>query len=88
MYTSDKDDEYGSKHQGWKSNWPKEINVTELTSRNYVSLTRDEANSTIPTDQVINVTAENNRAMVVDEVNKDGITVNFQGTIHLQRKKM
>ncbi|KDE67629.1 membrane protein, partial [Fusobacterium necrophorum BFTR-2] len=87
VYTSDKDDEYGSKHQGWKSNWPKEINVTELTSRNYVSLTRDEANSTIPTDQVINVTAENNRAMVVDEVNKDGITVNFQGTIHLQRKK-
>ena len=74
-------------HQGWKASWPKTINVTELRNRNYVSLTRDAADSTIPTDQVINVTEENNRAMVVDEVRKNGIKVDFKGTINLQRSQ-
>ena len=74
-------------HQGWKASWSKTINVTELTNRNYVSLTRDTADSTIPTDQVINVTKENNRAMVVDEVRKNGIVVDFKGTINLQRSQ-
>ena len=87
QYTSDKDDSYGTAHQGWKASWPKTINVTELANRNYVSLTRDTVDSTIPADQVINVTAENNRAMVVDEVQKEGIKVDFKGTINLQRSQ-
>ncbi|KDE69364.1 membrane protein [Fusobacterium necrophorum DAB] len=86
-YSSDKSDTYGTAHQGWKSSWPKTIDVTELKNRDYVSLTRDQKDSLIPKEQVINVTAENNRAMVVDEVQKNGIEVNFQGTIRLQRKK-
>ena len=74
-------------HKGWKATWDKTINVTELTDRNYVSLTRDEVDSTIPKDQIINVTKPNNRAMVVDEVRKNGIVVDFKGTINLQRSQ-
>ncbi|KDE68761.1 membrane protein, partial [Fusobacterium necrophorum BFTR-2] len=84
QYSSEKH----NNHQGWKDSWSDSpINVTELGNRNYVSLTRDVKNSDIPERTVINVTAENNRAMVVDEVNTSDHKVEFHGKINLQKSK-
>ena len=65
---------------------PLTVNVTALTNRNYISLNTPNGSIQSPTNQIINVTAENNRALIVDEA-KDGATVTYNGKINLQKIK-
>ena len=72
-----------------KSTWtgiPTTVNVTALTNKNYITITTPNSKVESPKNQVINVTASNNRALVVDE-SKAGGEVTYKGNINLQKIK-
>ena len=72
-----------------KSSWtgiPLTVNVTALTNKNYITITQPNSKIESPDNQVINVTANNNRALVVDE-SKAGGEVTYKGNINLQKIK-
>ena len=72
-----------------KSTWteiPLTVNVTALTNKNYITITTPNSKVESPNNQVINVTASNNRALVVDE-SKAGGEVTYKGNINLQKIK-
>lgn len=65
---------------------PTTVNVTALTNRDYISLNSPSGSIQSPNNQVINVTANNNRALIVDEA-ADGANVTYKGKINLQKSK-
>lgn len=72
-----------------KTTWsgiPSVINVTELSNRNYVTISTPNSTINIPSTQIINVVSSNNRALVVDEA-RNGAVVNYSGTINLQKSQ-
>ena len=82
-------DPAGDSNTYLKSTWtgiPTTVNVTELTNKNYITITTPNSKVESPDNQVINVTANNNRALVVDE-SKAGGEVTYKGNINLQKIK-
>ena len=73
------------KRTSWTS-IPTTVTVTALGSRNYVTLGGSSGSVQSPTNQIINVTDNNNRALVVDEA-LDGTTVTYRGGINLQKSQ-
>ena len=73
------------KRTSWTS-IPTTVNVTGLGNRNYVTLGGSSGSVQSPTNQIINVTANNNRALVVDEA-KPGASVTYKGNINLQKSQ-
>ena len=72
-----------------KSNWtgiPAIVNVTALTNRDYITLNSVNGIVQSPANQIINVTANNNRALVVDEALNGG-NVTYKGSINLQKSQ-
>ena len=72
-----------------KTNWtgiPTTVNVTALGNRNYITLNAVSGNVQSPAGQIINVTANNNRALVVDEALNGG-NVTYKGSINLQKSQ-
>ena len=72
-----------------KTNWtgiPTTVNVTALGNRNYITLNAVSGNVQSPASQIINVTANNNRALVVDEALNGG-NVTYKGSINLQKSQ-
>ena len=72
-----------------KTNWtgiPTTVNVTALGNRNYITLNAVSGNVQSPANQIINVTANNNRALVVDEALNGG-NVTYKGSINLQKSQ-
>ncbi len=72
------------KNTTWKPGWGNTIDVTELVNRDYVTLNSVSGN--VPVSATFNVNADDNRALVIDEANSGG-TVNFSGTINLNKNK-
>ena len=62
------------------------VNVGPLGNKDYITLSSVAVNTSVqsPANQVINVTANNNRALVVDEA-KPGASVTYKGSINLQK---
>ncbi len=82
-------DPAGDSNTYLKSTWtgiPTTVNVTELTNKNYITITTPNSKVESPDNQVINVTASNNRALVVDEA-KPGASVTYKGSINLQKSQ-
>ena len=82
-------DPAGDSNTYLKSTWtgiPLTVNVTALTNKNYITITTPNSKVESPDNQVINVTANNNRALVVDE-SKAGGEVTYKGNINLQKIK-
>ena len=73
------------KRTSWTS-IPTTVTVTALGNRNYVTLGGSSGSVQSPNNQVIDVTANNNRALVVDEA-LDGTTVTYRGGINLQKSQ-
>ena len=73
------------KRTSWTS-IPATVTVTALGNRNYVTLGGSSGSVQSPNNQVIDVTANNNRALVVDEA-LDGTTVTYRGRINLQKSQ-
>ena len=73
------------KRTSWSS-IPTTVTVTALGSRNYVTLGGSSGSVQSPANQIINVTANNNRALVVDEA-KPGASVTYKGNINLQKSQ-
>ncbi|MBR8823636.1 hypothetical protein IX293_001910 [Fusobacterium necrophorum] len=65
---------------------PQTLNVTEGKDRNYVTINNGVDGMVVPATQTINVTKENNRALVVDEVNQTR-TITSKAKINLQAIK-
>ena len=64
------------------------VNVGPLGNKDYITLSSVAVNTSVqsPANQVINVTANNNRALVVDEA-KPGASVIYKGSINLQKSQ-
>ncbi len=78
---------YKLKNTDWTNeNIPKTLNVTEGSDRNYVTIANGVDNMVVPNTQTINVTKNNNRALVIDEVNS-ARTITTKATINLQATK-
>ncbi|WP_373082209.1 autotransporter-associated N-terminal domain-containing protein [Fusobacterium animalis] len=73
------------KRTAW-SNIPTTVNVTALTNRDYITLNSVNGIVQSPANQIINVTANNNRALVVDEALNGG-NVTYKGSINLQKSQ-
>ncbi len=65
---------------------PTTVDVGALTNRDYISLNTPNGSIQSPTNQVINVKANNNRALIVDEA-ANGAKVNYRGKINLQKSQ-
>ncbi|KDE71308.1 membrane protein, partial [Fusobacterium necrophorum DAB] len=74
------------KFSNWSNSIPQELNVTALVNRDYVTLGTVTANVESPTNQVINVIVDNNRALVVDEA-INGAKVTYRGNINLKKNQ-
>ena len=72
---------------GWtNADIPETLNVTEGKDRNYVTINNGVDGMVVPDTQKINVTKNNNRALVIDEVNS-AKTITTKATINLQATK-
>ncbi len=82
-------DPAGDSNSYLKKTWtgiPQTVNVTALTNRDYISISAPAADVESPNNQVINVKANNNRALVVDEA-KPGVNVTYKGEINLLKSQ-
>ena len=82
-------DPAGDSNSYLKKTWtgiPQTVNVTALTNRDYISISAPGADVESPNNQVINVKANNNRALVVDEA-KPGVNVTYKGEINLLKSQ-
>ena len=72
---------------GWNNvTIPLILNVTEGSNRDYVTISNGIDDMEVPARQTINVTKNNNRALVIDEVNSTR-TITTKATINLQATK-
>ena len=72
---------------GWNNvTIPLILNVTEGSNRDYVTINNGIDDMEVPARQTINVTKNNNRALVIDEVNS-ARTITTKATINLRATK-